>query len=224
MSKAHSKRAGGSGGRSAPGPVKAAVIDYDLGNLPSVTKALERIGVDAVVVDGPKGFTDELDAVVLPGVGHFGAGADNLADRKLVDPLKRWASEGRPLLGICVGLQLFFERSEEDPDARGLGIVDGDVKRLQAPKVPHMGWNTLEKNAKVQNGAVVSGVAPDDLVYFVHSFYVDPDPSTIAATTTYGQRFCSVVEHENIVGVQFHPEKSADVGRGVLQRFFDRFR
>jgi glutamine amidotransferase len=196
--------------------MKAAVIDYDLGNLPSVTKALERIGVEALIVDGPDGFTDDLDAVVLPGVGHFGAGANNLADRKLVAPLKAWASEKRPLLGICVGLQLFFERSEEDPDARGLGIIGGDVKRLRAPKVPHMGWNTLETNG----ATVVSGVAPGDLVYFVHSYYVDPDPTAVAATTTYGQKFCSVVEHANIVGVQFHPEKSADVGRGVLERFF----
>ena len=200
--------------------MKAAVIDYDLGNLPSVTKALERIGVDTLIVDGPKGFTDDLDAVVLPGVGHFGAGANNLTDRKLVEPLKTWASEGRPLLGICVGLQLFFERSEEDPDARGLGIIDGDVKRLQAPKVPHMGWNTLQTNG----GTVVDDVAPDDLVYFVHSFYVDPDPSAVSATTTYGQTFCSAIERDSIVGVQFHPEKSADVGRGVLERFFARLR
>ncbi|HYZ92614.1 MAG TPA: imidazole glycerol phosphate synthase subunit HisH [Actinomycetota bacterium] len=200
--------------------MKAAVVDYDLGNLPSVTKALERIGVDAPIIDGPDGFTDDLDAVVLPGVGHFGAGAHNLADRKLDGPLKAWASGGRPLLGICVGLQLFFERSEEDPDARGLGIVDGDVKLLKAPKVPHMGWNTLETTG----GTVAAGVGPEDLVYFVHSYYVDPDPSAVSATTTYGQRFCSVVEQDNIVGVQFHPEKSADVGRCVLERFFQRLR
>src|SRR5688572_11804841 len=122
----------------------AAVIDYDLGNLPSVTKALERIGVETTIVDSAKGFDQPLDAVVLPGVGHFGAGARNLRDRRLDEPLKRWADDGRPLLGICVGLQLFFERSEEDSDARGLGIVDGEVKRLQAAKVPLMGWLTLD--------------------------------------------------------------------------------
>lgn len=197
--------------------MRVAVIDYDLGNLPSVTKALERIGVDAVLVDSPDGFTDDLDAVVLPGVGHFGAGAHNLSERNLFGALKAWASQGRPLLGICVGLQLFFERSEEDPDARGLGIVDGEVRRLQAPKVPHMGWNTLEP---IDGGRLVGSVAPDDLLYFVHSYYVDPDPAAVVATTTYGHSFCSAVEQDNIAGVQFHPEKSADVGRGVLERFF----
>ncbi len=198
--------------------MKAAVIDYDLGNIPSVTKALERIGVEPLIVDAPEGLTDELGAVVLPGVGHFGAGAHNLAERRLDGVLKSWAADGRPLLGICVGLQLLFKRSEEDPDARGLGIVDGDVKRLRAPKVPHMGWNTLETSGE----NIVSAVAPDDLVYFVHSYYVDPDPAAVSATTTYGHPFCSAVEQNNIVGVQFHPEKSADVGRKVLERFFAR--
>jgi imidazole glycerol-phosphate synthase subunit HisH len=201
--------------------VKAAVIDYDLGNLPSVTKALERIGVEPVLVDSAKGFTDGIDAVVLPGVGHFGAGARNLRDRGLDEPLCEWANGGKPLLGICVGLQLFFERSEEDPDARGLGIVPGSCKRLRAPKVPHMGWNTLD----VKNGSpLLRGVAPDDMAYFVHSFYVDPDRDWVAATTTYDETFCSAVEKDNIAGVQFHPEKSAEVGRRVLEGFFDRNR
>jgi glutamine amidotransferase len=197
--------------------MRAAVIDYDLGNLPSVTKALERVGVDPVLVDSPDGFTDDLDAVVLPGVGHFGAGAHNLFERNLVGALRAWASEGRPLLGICVGLQLFFDRSEEDPDARGLGIVEGEVRRLQAPKVPHMGWNTLEAT---NGGSLVASIAPDDMLYFVHSYYVDPDPAAVVATTTYGHSFCSAIEQDNIAGVQFHPEKSAEVGRGLLDRFF----
>jgi glutamine amidotransferase len=197
--------------------VRAAVIDYDLGNLPSVMKALERIGVQPVLVDAPDGLTDELGAVVLPGVGHFGAGAHNLADRRLDGALKTWASEGRPLLGICVGLQLFFERSEEDADARGLGIVPGAVRRLRARKVPHMGWNSL---VPTNGSSFIKGVRPDDLAYFVHSYYVDPDPEFVVATTIYEQEFCSVVERDNIAGVQFHPEKSADVGRRVLEGFF----
>ncbi len=200
---------------------RAAVIDYDLGNLPSVTKALERIGVEPVLVDSPKGFTEDLDVVVLPGVGHFGAGANNLSERKLDSPLKSWAADGRPLLGICVGLQLFFELSEEDEDARGLGIVPGTVRRLNARKVPHMGWNTLE----VTNGSrILSPVTSDDRVYFVHSYYVDPEPEFVSATTTYEQTFCSVVEHGNVVGFQFHPEKSADVGRRLLETFFESLR
>lgn len=197
---------------------RAAVIDYDLGNLPSVTKALERIGVDPVIVDAPDGLDDELDAVILPGVGHFGAGARNLADRRLDEPLKEWARAGKPLLGICVGLQLFFARSEEDPDAKGLGIVDGEVRRLKAAKVPLMGWTTLDVSL---NAKVLRAVAPDDYAYFVHSYYVDPDPSIVAATATYEHEFCAAIEAGNVVGTQFHPEKSADVGRRVLRRFFD---
>jgi len=198
--------------------MKAAVVDYDLGNLPSVTKAIERIGVDTVIVDSPDGFDDSVDAVVFPGVGHFGAGARNLADRKLDEPLKEWARAGRPLLGICVGLQLLFSRSEEDPDATGLGIVDGEVRRLKAAKVPLIGWATLDVAPRAK---VLDAVDPGDMAYFVHSYYVEPDPSVVAATTSYEHDFCSAVEMENVVGVQFHPEKSAEVGRKVLQRFFD---
>jgi glutamine amidotransferase len=195
----------------------AAVVDYDLGNLPSVTKALQRIGVDTVLADSGNGFHD-ADAVVLPGVGHFGAGARNLRDRGLDVALKEWVDAGKPLLGICVGLQLFFEHSEEDPDARGLGIVDGEVRRLKAAKVPLMGWATLDV---APDATVLSAVAPDDYAYFVHSYYVEPDPSVVAATANYEHDFCAAIEAGNVVGTQFHPEKSADVGRRVLQRFFD---
>lgn len=199
--------------------MRAAVIDYDLGNLPSVTKALERIGVSTLIVDGPAGLASDFDVVVLPGVGHFGAGAANLRQRRLDAPLKEWAESGRPFLGICVGLQLLFERSEEDPDARGLGIVGGTVRRLKADKVPHMGWNTVEV---APTARVLDAIAPEETAYFVHSYYVDPDPSVVVGTTTHGQTFCSAIEADNVVGVQFHPEKSADVGRRVLERFFER--
>lgn len=196
--------------------MKTAVIDYDLGNLPSVTKALERIGVDNAIVERP----DELgafDVVVLPGVGHFGTGMRNLRDRGFDVAIKDWVDAGKPLLGICVGLQLFMDSSDEDPDERGLGIVKGHVRRLSAPKVPHMGWNTLD----VANDArVLSAVEPGDMAYFVHSYYVDPSDDVVAARTTYEETFCSAVEQDNVVGVQFHPEKSANVGRKVLERFF----
>lgn len=191
-------------------------MDYDLGNLPSVTKALERVGVDATIVTTP----DEIDAdvLVVPGVGHFGTGARNLRDRGFDTAVKDWAQIGKPLLGICVGLQLFMDSSDEDPDEPGLGIVPGHVRRLSAPKVPHMGWNTLVVAAGAR---VLSVVEPGDMAYFVHSYYVDPEPAAVAATTTYEETFCSAVEIDNVVGVQFHPEKSADVGRRVLARFFE---
>jgi len=196
--------------------VKTAVIDYDLGNLPSVTKALERIGVDNAIVSTPDVLGD-YDVVVLPGVGHFGTGMRNLRDRGFDTAIKEWADGGKPLLGICVGLQLFMESSDEDPDERGLGIVQGHVRRLSAPKVPHMGWNTLEVEPDAK---VLSAVDPGDMAYFVHSYYVDPDASVVAATTTYEETFCSAVEQDNVVGVQFHPEKSANVGRRVLECYF----
>lgn len=199
--------------------VRVAVVDYDLGNIPSVTKALERVGADVVIVDSPAGFDQDLDVVVVPGVGHFGTGARNLAERRLDGPIKEWAAAGRPLLGICVGLQLFFERSEEDADARGLGIVEGEVRRLHAEKVPHMGWNTLDVSPTAR---VLDAVAPGEMAYFVHSFHVAPDPSAVAATTTYGETFCSAVEQGNVTGVQFHPEKSSEVGRRLLERYFER--
>jgi glutamine amidotransferase len=196
--------------------VRTAVIDYDLGNLPSVTKALERIGVDNEIVarsDDLRGF----DVVVRPGVGHFGTGMRNLRERGFDRSLKDWADRGKPLLGICVGLQLFMDSSDEDPDERGLGVVSGHVRRLSAPKVPHMGWNTLDVSTDAR---VLSAVDPGEMAYFVHSYYVDPSDDVVAATTTYEETFCSGVEQENVVGVQFHPEKSADVGRKVLERFF----
>lgn len=196
--------------------MRAAVIDYDLGNLPSVTKALERIGIDNAIVETPDGF-DDFDVLVLPGVGHFGTGARNLRDRGFDVALKAWASAGKPLLGICVGLQLFMESSDEDPDENGLGIVPGHVRRLDAPKVPHMGWNTVEVSDRAR---VLSAIEPNDMAYFVHSYYVEPREDAVAATTTYGETFCSGVEINNVVGVQFHPEKSGAVGRRLLERYF----
>ncbi|HVL80904.1 MAG TPA: imidazole glycerol phosphate synthase subunit HisH, partial [Actinomycetota bacterium] len=177
------------------------VVDYGLGNLPSVTKALERAGADVALLETPDALHDELRAVVLPGVGHFGAGARNLRETGFDAALKDWVDADRPLLAICVGLQLLFERSEEDPDERGLAVVPGTVRRLRAPKVPHMGWNDLS----VREGArVLSAVEPGEKAYFVHSFHVCPEPDHVAATTTYGETFCSAIERGSLVGVQFH--------------------
>lgn len=196
---------------------KAAVIDYDLGNLPSVTKALERIGVEAEIVASPDAIDERFDALVFPGVGHFGAGARNLRERGLGTAITGWAASGKPLLGICVGMQLLMESSQEDPDEPGLGVIGGTVRRLEAPKVPHMGWNTLDVTP---GSRIASAVSDGDMAYFVHSFYAEPSEDVVAATTKYGDTFCSVVESGNVMGVQFHPEKSADVGRKVLEAFF----
>lgn len=196
------------------------MIDYDLGNLPSVVKALERIGAEAEVVDSAAALDAAFDAIVFPGVGHFGAGARNLRDRGLDVAIKAWASAGKPLLGICVGLQLLMESSEEDPDEPGLGVIAGTVRRLRGGpglKIPHMGWNTLETKPGTR---IAPALGAGETAYFVHSFYVAPsDGDVVAATTTYGETFCSVVEQGSVMGVQFHPEKSAGVGRRVLEAF-----
>jgi glutamine amidotransferase len=203
-----------------PPTPRIGIVDYDLGNLPSVSKALERVGAETSFITDAREFDEPFDAVVLPGVGHFGAGARNLAERGYTAPLKAWAASGQPLLGICVGLQLLFERSEEDPDARGLGIVEGVVRRLKGDglKIPHMGWNEVVLTAPSR---IMKSVRPGDMAYFVHSFYVDPDPAVAVASTTYGEPFCSALEQGNVAGFQFHPEKSAGVGRRILQRFCD---
>lgn len=198
------------------------VVDYGLGNLPSVTKALERVGAEARLLTAPSDFERPMDAVVLPGVGHFGAGARNLTELGFAGPLTAWAASGQPLLGICLGLQLLFARSEEDPDARGLGIVEGAVRRIKVDaglKVPHMGWNSVAVDGRTR---VVGAIDPGDYVYFVHSYVVEPDASVAVGHTEYGATFCSAVEQGNVVGVQFHPEKSADVGRKLLDRFCRR--
>lgn len=192
------------------------VIDYGLGNLPSVTKALERSGARVRLCAEPS--WDDCDALVLPGVGHFGAGARLLDEGGFSEPIRKWVAAGRPLLGICVGLQLLFASSQEDPQARGLGIVDGHVRKLAAPglKVPHMGWNQL-----VEPRAVLSAVG-GERVYFVHSYAVEPaDPGVVAARVTYGSTFCAAIQTGALVGVQFHPEKSGDAGRRMLQEWVD---
>ncbi len=195
----------------ARGPLRAGIADYRMGNLASVSKALERIGARTQVSAEPS-VLEEAELLVLPGVGHFAAGMEHLRRPGLDTFVTDWAEAGSPLLGICLGMQLLFERSEEG-DAQGLGLLPGEVVRIRgAVKVPHMGWNTLE--------ATTGTFAPFDgrRFYFVHSYVCVPTRWDAVAHTSYGDSFVSAIRLSGIVGVQFHPEKSSVDGLALLAR------
>ncbi len=198
-----------------------AVIDYEMGNLRSVQKALERVGADAVITRDPDVIMG-ASAAVLPGVGAFGACMDNLRRHDLVEPVKIFAASGRPFLGICVGMQILFDESEEFGRVPGLGILPGRIVRFAADpdgkrKVPQMGWNAL---AVAKRAPHLAGVRDGSQVYFVHSYYPVPaDPAVVATTTDYGVTFASSVWSDNIFATQFHPEKSQAVGLRILANF-----
>ena len=218
-----------------------ALIDYRAGNLTSVKKALATIGADVVVPDAPAAIAD-ASGVIVPGVGHFGA--TRALDASWVAAILARIGEGRPLLGICLGMQWLFEGSDEAPDVRGLGLLPGtcyrlggkvrrkpdtteskgrDCVRLQpdrdrAVKIPHVGWNSLAlARGEV---SILDGVADGAQVYFTHS-YVAPVTGDAAAITEHGEPFAAVVQHGYIAGVQFHPEKSGDVGLQILRNFVE---
>ena len=194
--------------------MRIALIDYRAGNLTSVRKALATAGADFFTPDAAAGLRD-ADAVIVPGVGHFKATAN--LDSAWRDTIRDLVARGRPLLGICLGLQWLFERSEEAPELPGLGLLAGQCHFLQADalKVPHVGWNTL---AKQRDSRALSGVADQTYAYFTHS-YVAPVTEACVATTTHGETFAAVVEQDHVMGVQFHPEKSSDTGLAILRNF-----
>jgi glutamine amidotransferase len=198
-----------------------AVVDYEMGNLRSVQKALERLGATAVVTRDP-GVIADAAAAVLPGVGAFGMCMENLERFGLVQPVKDFVASGRPFLGVCVGMQILFEESEEFGATAGLGLLPGRVVRFApdpegARKVPQMGWNTLRVRRRAPH---LAGIPEDAYVYFVHSYYVVPgDESLVAATTDYGGPFASAVWRDNLFATQFHPEKSQAVGLRLLANF-----
>jgi glutamine amidotransferase len=196
-----------------------AIIDYGMANLHSVQKGFEKVGHRAVITSDPQVIAT-ASGVVLPGVGAFRVCMDNLVKRDLVQPLYQWIDQGKPFLGICVGLQLLFTESEEFGNCKGLDIFKGKVKRFSnALKVPHMGWNniTLQRPAPI-----FQGIEDRSYFYFVHSYYVDPEePEIIAATTDYGISFTSVIWKDHIFGCQFHPEKSQTLGLRILKNFGD---
>jgi len=198
-----------------------AIIDYGMGNLRSVHKALEAVGADAVVSSRPQTILD-ADSVVLPGVGAFKNCMDNLDRLGLIDVVRKSIQSGKPFLGICLGLQLLFEESVEFGTVAGLGILPGKVMRFHFPndpalKVPHMGWNTLTLH---KPSPLFDSMEAHPYYYFVHSYYVAPENRDIVATTTrYGEDFVSGIEHDNIHAFQFHPEKSQKQGLALLEKF-----
>ncbi len=196
-----------------------ALIDYDAGNLKSVEKALQLMGQEVCVTRNPEEILS-ADKVILPGVGCFKDAMDNLHRFGLVSVIEKVVERKIPLLGICLGLQLLFERSEESPGVEGLGILKGEVCRIpSAPglKIPHMGWNNLSFPKK---GRLFAGIAEHSCVYFVHSYYLKAESEDIVmATTEYGVSIHASVEKDNIFACQFHPEKSSHVGLQILKNF-----
>ncbi len=194
-----------------------ALIDYGAGNLTSVRKGFAAVGAEIFTPETPADLS-RATAVVVPGVGHFAATA--ALDDSWRNAIRAGVRAGRPLLGICLGLQWLFEGSEEAPEIRGLGMIAGCCTRLTASnglKVPHVGWNTL---TPVRRGRLLEGVVDDASVYFTHA-YAAPVTAATAATTTHGSKFASIVEAERVYGVQFHPEKSGDAGLRILSNFVE---
>ena len=195
------------------------IIDYDAGNIKSVEKALAYIGEETIVSRDPEVLL-KADKVILPGVGSFGQAMENLYRYNLVPVIKEMVKNNTPFLGICLGLQLLFESSEETPGVAGLGILKGKIVRIpEGPglKIPHMGWNSLN----VREGAsLFKGLEKEPYVYFVHSYYLQAkDPKIVAATAEYGVTIHASVEKENVFACQFHPEKSSKTGLAILKNF-----
>lgn len=198
------------------------MIDYGASNIRSALKAFEYLGADVLLTSDPAEVL-QADKLVLPGVGAFGSGMEALRGLGLDSAVKERVAAGVPLLGICVGMQFLFETSNEMGQHTGLGLIPGDVTRFEtvdpANKVPHMGWNQIKHS---ENHWLMAGVPAGSYVYFVHSYYCRPtDPSATIARTDYEEDFCSVVAHENVYGIQFHPEKSQKNGLRILQNYIE---
>lgn len=202
-----------------------AVVDYDMGNLHSVCKGLENVGAVPTITDDPA-IIEQADAVVLPGVGSFDPAMQHLRSRNLIEPIKSAIASGKPFLGICLGLQMLFECSEEGTEP-GMGIIAGKVRRFRSEPgltIPHMGWNQLEYTQP--NLPLWQNLSPQPWVYLVHSYYVDPVDSTVkAAVVTHGsQTVTAAIARDNLMAVQFHPEKSSSTGLQMLSNFVSQVR
>jgi glutamine amidotransferase len=204
------------------------IVDYGLGNLFSLRRAVQYLGFEARISEESE-VIEAAPRVLIPGVGAFGDGMEGLKRLGLVKTLKKFADSGRPLLGICLGMQLFLSESEEFGLHEGLGLIEGRVVRFRNPegespayKVPHVGWNALRPGpAASWSGGLFEGVDPGDSAYFVHSYFVRPERAAdILAVTSYaGEDFCSVLQRGNVSGTQFHPEKSGEMGLKLLKNF-----
>ncbi|TWU35933.1 imidazole glycerol phosphate synthase subunit HisH [Novipirellula artificiosorum] len=195
------------------------IVDYQMGNLRSVQKGIERVGGSAQISSDP-GQIAGADQLILPGVGAFGDAMAEINRRDLAQPIRDFIASGRPFLGICLGLQLLFERGFEHGEYEGLGVLQGDVVRFELPsgmKVPHMGWNTV---SRCSDAPILHGVTASTHFYFVHSYYVRPtDSSIVALECDYGGPFCAMVWRDNLYATQFHPEKSQTDGLKLLEAF-----
>ncbi len=198
-----------------------AIIDYDAGNIRSVEKALVYLGQDVVVTRDAQRILS-ADKVILPGVGSFGDAMGKLRQYGLEEVIRKVVEKNTPFLGICLGLQLLFERSNETPGVEGLGILKGEILRIPETsglKIPHMGWNSLEFP---REGRLFRNLPADPYVYFVHSYYLKAEEEEIVtATTEYGTHIHASVEQDNVFACQFHPEKSSDVGLQILKNFVE---
>ena len=197
-----------------------AIIDYGAGNLQSVEKALRHIGCACQVASTPAQLAS-CEAAVLPGVGAFGDAMAGLSSRMLDTAVREFIGQGRPLLGICLGLQVLFESSEESPGVKGLSVLPGKVLRLPAEgqKVPHIGWNSL---ALERPGWLLQGLEAEPYVYFVHSYYLQAQGDVVTASASYGAHIHAAVERGNLAACQFHPEKSGRTGLRILKNFVQR--
>ncbi len=197
-----------------------AVIDYDAGNIKSVEKAIQFLGGEVIVTRDPEEIL-KASHVILPGVGSFGDAIQKLEEYNLIPVIHEVAARKIPFLGICLGLQLLFERSEESPGIKGLGLLKGKIKRIPEEnqlKIPHIGWNAL---SYPKSGRLYQGIKEHSYVYFVHSYYLEAEEDIVTAATEYGTYIHASVEKENIFACQFHPEKSSDVGLKILKNFLE---
>lgn len=193
-----------------------SIIDYGMGNLRSVEKALQSLGFETIITSSEKEIKNSK-GIILPGVGAFPKAMENLKKNNLDEILKEEVKSGKPLIGICLGMQLLFDSSDEVTFTKGLGFIEGHVKKFEiSEKIPHMGWNDLKFNIPTP---MLKDIKEGEFVYFVHSFYADMKDKNLNAYTEYEIKVPAVVSNENVIGFQFHPEKSGNVGLRMLSNF-----